>query len=249
MPDSHPASQLLEELFGNLAYVLRYLNIPDEVAYSALNAGFDRASVPESTKQADFSLSLHSDNLLSSMVWSWANHPDFVDQSGDPRILDIEGSSNSFSDLYSITANQNPKGAAEITFEESIQRFVDHRVAITLADGRMQLVAQHFPSNTVEDVGAGVQLQYINDYVSTSAVNIHKARKTGRFMRIANTLNFPTRSLPNLDAMLRDHGMQFLHLIDDYIEETKLEQADDPGETHDVGVGVYLYVRKEPELD
>jgi hypothetical protein len=245
MPDHHPATPTVDELLGNLASIFSALGISESAAQDSLTRAFK--DVTQSIdKFPDFSLTAEGNYLMSDLIYNWSNHADFVTERGDPSVLKPDGSGPTFEALYEFTAKQHPVGASEIDLDAAKDRLQSHDAMVENPDGTLTLTRTGFPSSTSTRTGANMQLTYINDYIRTCLFNIQNARQSGRFQRIANTRHFPEPMLPTLNALLHEHGMELLHLIDQFLMQSKDELDDPDAPLIEAGVGVYLLVGDSP---
>ena len=242
MAEQHPTMATIDQLSANLAAIFSAIGINESDVLGALSRAFSQVSPSSVDKTADFELTKDGDYLMSTLIYNWASHPEFVDERGSPMALLPLGDSASFEALYDLTAKSSPEGARVIDPESAIKRLLEHNVIEIGPEGSLTLLRKHFPSSTKSSIGANMALIYINDYVSTARHNFQHARRGGRFQRVANARAFPKSMLPVLNALVEETGMQFLHQIDDCLMDGEGKSSGADADTTEVGVGFYLYI-------
>jgi Family of unknown function (DUF6502) len=208
---------------------------PTNVSRVAILTGLDRRDVaklraprePRAPQQGFMS-------KPTQLLHAWHHDPRYLDPSGKPRDLEIEGAGASFADLLR-------RYAPNIPLVAMLKELRAAGAVADVADGRLRaLKRSYIPRELNEDL---VRLwgSVLHDVATTFEHNLFRDEtEQPRFERRAISLRVDPKSLPEFRQLLEREGQAFLERMDDWINAQEVGSSiDDQGMGIRLGVGVY----------
>jgi hypothetical protein len=171
----------------------------------------------------------------TQVLHAWYHDPRYLDSSGNPRELAIEG-------------------AEEGSFAELVQRYApgiplvamikELRAAGAIADvagNRLRALKRTYVPRELNENLVRLWGSVLQDLGTTFEHNVSRDEANApRFERRAISLRVDARALPQFREMLEREGQAFLERVDQWIAAHEVgSSADEPGTGIRLGVGVY----------
>jgi len=209
---------------------------PTNVSRVAILSGLDRREVARLRRRASQRRTPLQGYMSkpTQLLHAWHHDPRYLDSSGKPRDLEIEGAEGSFAELVQRYAPGIPLVA--------IMKELRAAGAIADIDGQRlrALKRSYIPRELNENLVRlwGSELQ---DLGTTCEHNLYREEADPpRFDRRAISLRVDPKSLPQFRKMLEREGQAFLERIDDWISAHELgSRSDEQGTGIRLGVGLY----------
>jgi hypothetical protein len=177
---------------------------------------------------------------LAHVLSVWHTDPRLVDRDGRPRRLRQSGRMPSFEALARTAIPSAPP-------EVALKRLLIAGVVEIDSNNRVRALRREFVTRQWDELGIRYWQQVARRYVETLEFN-YTVPGEGRFERTARSERLPVKSLPLFNRFVREHGADFVQMIDDWL--TQHEGQSPAGEDPDAittGVGVYLFVDEPDE--
>lgn len=235
----------MQQMFDRLAALLVGNGVSKGAALAALEVAYTNHQ-DDVADEGDADQVTRLDKILMGDLLSlWAQLPQYCDDEGAPLPIAVTGPEPSFEDLL-VRAAQRANQVSETTSPTvALQRLLERNVVVPDDEGRYCRALDFFPSSPQKRSNPGLLLDYLDDYLHTTAHNIHHGGGTGHFQRVAQVSGLPLSQVPIVNKLTHEAGMQFLHTIDATIMNlTDQPPADSEDDKTNIGVGVYLYARK-----
>lgn len=165
----------------------------------------------------------------------WHQHEDFVDSSGQPRELEVDGPA-SFRELARLAGGDVPPGAllTELFRAGAVEE---------TREGRLRAVKRHFNPSGLDPYIATRFGECMHDLATTIVFNMdHPIESERRYeYRVWND-NVALKHTGQLQRMVRNHGSALLQMLDDWLaihEHTDPETAVD--DSCRCGLGLYYF--------
>src|ERR1700730_4435677 len=209
---------------------------PTNLSRVAILSGLDRREVARLRRRAREQRTAPQGYMSkpTQLLHAWYHDPRYLDPSGKPRDLEIEGEDGSFAELVRRYAPGIPLVA--------MIKELRTAGAIADVDGKRlrALKRSYIPRDLNENLVRlwGSELQ---DLGTTCEHNLYRDQADPpRFDRRAISLRVDPKSLPQFREMLEREGQAFLERMDDWITAHELDAgSDEQGTGMWVGVGVY----------
>ena len=170
----------------------------------------------------------------TQLLHAWNHDPKYLDPSGKPRDLEIEGADGSFAELARQYAPDIPLVAMikELRAAGAIGPVEGKRLRVL----KRSYIPHELNENLVRLWGSVLQ-----DLGTTFEHNMYRtAADPPRFERRAISLRVDPKALPHFHEMLEREGQAFLERIDDWITAHEVRaESNEPGTGIRLGVGVY----------
>lgn len=176
---------------------------------------------------------------LAHVLSIWHTDPRFVDRNGEPRRLRQAGRAPSFEALARIAIPSVPA-------QDALKRLLIVGVVEVDSHGRVRALRRELLSNQWDELGLWTWRHAARRHLETLEFN-YTTPGEGRFERTARSERLPVQSLPLFHRWIREHGADFVQMVDDWL--TQHEGPTHADEDHDAitaGVGVYMFV-DEPD--
>jgi hypothetical protein len=177
-------------------------------------------------------------NRAAQVLTGWTRDAEFLDEKGEPRILEVDGSAG-FGMLVKRYSGDMPMRAI---LDELVRvGAVDQR-----EDGRLQLAARGFvPRHSAVDK-LGILGRDVADLVSTIDHNLQHGETDPRFQRKVMYSAIPRSALPAFRRLSGRQAQSLLERLDRWLARHDPEDLpENPAETH-ARVGVGIYYIEEP---
>jgi hypothetical protein len=170
----------------------------------------------------------------TQVLHAWYHDPGYLDASGKPRDLEIEGTDGSFAELVRRYAPDIPLVA--------MMKELRAAGAIGDAEGKRvrALKRSYIPRELNEDL-VRIWGSVLPDVGTTLEHNLYREEiDPPRFERRAISLRVDPKSLPEFREVLEREGQAFLERMDDWINAHQVSSSiDEQGIGIRLGVGVY----------
>jgi Family of unknown function (DUF6502) len=170
----------------------------------------------------------------TQLLHAWNHDPKYLDPSGKPRDLEIEGADGSFAELARQYAPDIPLVAMikELRAAGAIGPVEGKRLRVL----KRSYIPHELNENLVRLWGSVLQ-----DLGTTFEHNMYRtAADPPRFERRAISLRVDPKALPHFREMLEREGQAFLERIDDWITAHEVRaESNEPDTGIRLGVGVY----------
>ena len=166
----------------------------------------------------------------------WHLDSRFLQSNGQPRDLDIDGESLSFTQLVRLFAGDIPVGAMKT-------ELIRMGAIIELENGKLRPLKRVFIPDRVSDRIAMSIRTSVFPLLESIAHNCSPDRALDLFFqRTASVKKIPIEQRAKVRNFLKDELVEFSQLVDDYLEKSsdkELSASDDDGTT--TGVGFFYY--------
>ena len=180
---------------------------------------------------------------MAVILHRWFTEADFLDSSGKPRVLDFDGSPNSFSELVRRFCGDIPPGA----MRTELKRI--HAVEET-DSGALRVLKRNVSGREInERLADGLAfLVYPTCLALANNTGVEPGEETW-VMRTAATSRVRESDVPRLRRISSDRLAEFVESIDDLFAAYETLHDDDPTEASEraVGVGVIYFEEDRTE--
>lgn len=224
-------------LFEQVVAVLRACSLSDDAICRALQAAVAKPPQPSGEVRqlaatADFHLA------CCDLVFRWRHDPEFLDRTGCPLRLPLDGGERSFAALASTCSLGTPDqfvvyleelGAVSRAEDGFVELRMDSVLACSAHRGR--------------SVSAQTVLSHLTDFVSTVRFNVESDRTmAGGLFERACFGRIPANYIPILQRMIDERGQNLIDGVDEWLARHH-SNRNEMSECALVGVGAYMYVR------
>ncbi len=172
-------------------------------------------------------------NRLSRVLSGWHTDPDFLDESGDPRVLAADGGAGSIDSLLSRYAGDLPHSAVR---KELLQRSLIEE----LNDGRIRVLERDFVIPSLDPAMVQQMGLALHDHAKTLDYNLNEEHgEERRFEGMADNINMSPESAEKFRELIATRGLSFLEDVDSWLSDNEVTE-DTPKNKVRLGVGVYL---------
>ena len=170
------------------------------------------------------------------MITGWSTDPDFCDAEGQPKVLDIQGKSNSFEKLVNHHSGDMPYKALikELIRTEAVEIIDKNKVAL--------IREAYIPSND-ENAKYDVLGEDVSLLISTIKHNIVSSDSEPRYQRKVSYDKIPAELLEDFKALANKENQLLLLKLNAWLAQHDMDtqttiKSDNPMK---VGVGVYYF--------
>ncbi|MGA2563173.1 MAG: DUF6502 family protein [Steroidobacteraceae bacterium] len=208
---------------------------PTNLVRVAILSGLDRREVARLRRRASDRRTPPQGYMSkpTQVLHAWYHDPQYLDPSGKPRELEIEGTDGSFAELVRRYAPGIPLAAM----------IKELRAAGSIADApgnRLRALKRSYVPRELNENMVRLWGSVLQDVGTTLQHNLyHDAGAEPRFERRALSLRVDPESVPEFREMLQREGQAFLERIDEWITAHEVDASDDPGSGVRLGVGIY----------
>jgi hypothetical protein len=235
----------MQQMFDRLASLLVGNGVPKEAALAALEEAYANLETDLTGDPEPDQVTRHDKILMGNLLSLWAQLPEYCDDEGEPLPIPVAGPAPSFEDLLTRTIQQTVDVTDKPTTARALQLLLERNVLVPDEEGRYRRALDFFPSSPPKRANPGLLLDYLDDYLHTTEYNLRHGGGTGHFQRIAQVSGFPLAQVPIINNLTNDAGMAFLRTMDAAIMDLTAEfPPNTQDEKTNIGVGVYLYARK-----
>ena len=170
----------------------------------------------------------------TQLLHAWYHDPRYLDPSGKPRDLEIEGADGSFAELV----RQYAPGIPVVAMIKEL------RAAGALGDAegkRLRALKRSYIPHELNENLVRLWGSVLQDHGTTFEHNLYRDEADPpRFERRAISLRVDPKSLPQFREVLEREGQAFLERMDDWINAHQVNSStDEQGIGIRLGVGVY----------
>ncbi len=201
----------------------------------ALLTGLSRTRVKQELDKLDAGQDQSSIDQVrpaSRILMAWHADPDFLDKTGKPRVLTVEGGEHSFKDLYD-------KYSGKIAPMTAMLKELRNVGAVeSLNGGKLRVISRTYVPRAT-DAGALKRVcMAVRDLTETGSYNLYRDEHLrARFERFATNQLIPANQLDEFTEFLNQEGQAFLERADNWLIGREADASSD--DTVRVGVGVY----------
>ena len=216
-----------ERLLSQVARLCALGQLPEAIAVQAFRDAYRNARQDLATRTSEESDAFSAAQVLSE----WHQNPEFLGVDGGPAPLSATDSS--FKRLCaSACESANSDTMLEILLHAGA---IARRADSLIASRRELILGDTHPASVARATRLSAE------FLSTMTHNLTRSvSESSRFERTVVNSKLSPRSVPSLLAYLSVHGQAFLEDLDSWMSA---RETTDSGT--DVGVGVYLYVRRD----
>ena len=218
---------------------------PTNLSRVAILSGLDRREVARLRRRATEQRTATQGHMSkpTQLLHAWFHDPQYLNSSGKPKDLEIEGAEGSFAELVRQYAPGIPLVAMikELRAAGAIADVEGQRLRAL----KRSYVPRELNENLVRLWGSGLQ-----DVGTTLEHNLSREEaELPRFDRRAVSLRVDPQALPEFCEMLEREGQAFLERVDEWISAHELpSRVDEEGGGIRLGVGVYHIQDRVPRL-
>ncbi len=216
---------------------------PTNVSRVSILTGIDRKEVKRQREllAAEASPVRGKTTDATKVLSGWFQDPEFLDESGEPRLLVEAGSNPSFETLCD-------RYAGDIATPTMLKELLKTRAVARQPDGTLKVLSRYYQPAVRDDENLLFAVDRIRDVIDTMNNNVFPG-DTGvpRFGGYADNEALPLSVVPEFREYLDKRGQAFLEEIDDWLAEHAASGK--PGETETARVGISLFAteRKNPK--
>jgi hypothetical protein len=174
-------------------------------------------------------------NQASRVLAGWHLDPDFIDELGQPKVLDENGEGTSFKQLVRRYAGDIPATALmkELLRSDSVER---------TADGRFRALRRYYMPQAMDGRAVERAGSVIADLASTVEHNLSRASQSPpRFEGRAQNHYVDPRHLPAYRAFMERECQSLLERCDEWLTAHELSSAGQPATPPPLRLGVGVY--------
>jgi hypothetical protein len=175
------------------------------------------------------------------VVSGWAQHARFVDETGEPLSLPLDGDP-SFTALVKAFSGDMPTRAV---LDELLQSGMVERQP----DGKIRLVQRAYIPKSGEVEKLDILGSDVAGLIATIDHNIQSAGSDPRFQRKIYYDNLPEEALPELRALVAEHGQELLVFMNRWMAQRDRDVNPQAGGTgrKAAGIGIYYFENDAPQ--
>ena len=227
---------------------------PTNISRVALLTGIDRKEVKRirdllEAGNASSSLFQKRDRI-TRVISGWYQDEEYLDQNGHPRILDIHGELNSFSQLCKKYAGDVPEGALLKELENSKVVVRNKNVIDGKTTEQVTILKREFIPVETDPEATKRAAEVMTDLGETLFNNLFEApeKLDGKmFERRASNTNINPEKYSDFKKLVNTKGQAFLEEIDQWLSDNELPEhnlKDKNGIR--LGVSTFLFGNKTP---
>ena len=181
-------------------------------------------------------------NRAARVVSGWVRDSRFLDSTGQPAVLPVEGNGVSFSELVRHFSGDMPVRA--VLDELDRVGVIDH-----LPDGRIRLLSRAYIPVTGEVDKLGILGTDVRDLICTIDNNITREADQRLLQRKVSYDNLPAEILPELRQISAQKGQLLLEELDALLSQHDRDNNPSVSGTgrHRAGIGIYYFEEDSTE--
>jgi len=181
-------------------------------------------------------------NRAARVVSGWVRDNRFLDSTGQPAVLPVEGNGVSFSELVRHFSGDMPVRA--VLDELDRVGVIDH-----LPDGRIRLLSRAYIPVTGEVDKLGILGTDVRDLICTIDNNITREADQRLLQRKVSYDNLPAEILPELRQLSAQKGQVLLEELDSWLSQHDRDNNPSVSGTgrHRAGIGIYYFEEDSTE--
>lgn len=174
-------------------------------------------------------------NQISQILTGWHVDPEFLDSSGQPKVLRATGPLGSLSVLLKRYAGDLPHGA--------IRKEMQQRGLIgEQSDGMYRVLRRDYIYSELDPGVVSRMAVALHDHAATLEHNLNEQRQSApRFEAIADNASIRPATYKAFKRLLEERGLSFLEEMDSWLSNNEIDSSmDEDTRSLRLGVGVYL---------
>ena len=181
-------------------------------------------------------------NRAARVVSGWVRDSRFLDSTGQPAVLPVEGNGVSFSELVRHFSGDMPVRA--VLDELDRVGVIDH-----LPDGRIRLLSRAYIPVTGEVDKLGILGTDVRDLICTIDNNITREADQRLLQRKVSYDNLPDDIIPEFRKLSAQKGQSLLEELDDWLSQHDRDNNPSVSGTgrHRAGIGIYYFEEDSTE--
>lgn len=231
-------AELTKELYVEVAraeYGIR--GRPTNASRVALLTGLDRKEVARIRNRLDEepgreeAAPLRRQDRIARVLSGWFQDSDYLDASGQPLPLPLEGPAPSYEDLVKRYGGD----VAGVTILRELKR----TGAVRVGDGRVEVLRRNYRLDTADAQSLDRAGSVLADLGGTVTHNLYRASdEPSRFEARATNASIPRSALPDYRDLIYTEGQKFLERVDAWLSGHEAA-ADAEHSVVRLGVGMY----------
>ena len=231
--------ELSKEVYVEIArgeYGLR--GRPTNVSRTALLTGLDRKEITRIRARLDEGAvspePTHRQDRIARVLTGWYQDGDYLDDSGRPVVLPLEGAEPSFETLVKRYGGDVPA----ITILRELQRVEAVRQD---AAGGVEVLRRNYRLDTADPEALIRSGSVLADIGRTVTHNLYRSPdEASRFEARASNVNIPLSALPAYQAFITKESQAFLEKVDAWLSNHEAPDGDTgQGDALRLGIGMY----------
>jgi len=208
---------------------------PTNISRVAILTGLDRREVARLRRRATEQRTAQGYmSKPTQLLHAWYHDSQYLDSSGNPRDLELEGAQGSFAELV----RQYAPGIPLVAMLKELRA----AGAVADLDGqRLRALKRSYVPHELSENLVRLWGSVLQDVGATLEHNLSRQKaELPRFDRRALSLRVDPKALPEFREMLEGEGQAFLERVDEWISAHELESTlHEQGRGIRLGVGVY----------
>lgn len=210
---------------------------PTNVSRTAVLTGLTRREVRKQRARLAASPETWTGHVTkgSLVLSAWHQDPEFLDASGQPWPLPMEGEGLSF------TALLRRCGASDVRPSTLLKELLAAQAVRQLSDGRLEPLKRSYIPQSMDEQLVLLWGKRMTDLARTCGQNLAPSSNAAtRFERAAVNDHIDAGALPEFRAFLEREGQAFLERVDAWLTEHQTrDQRPDTARTIRLGAGLY----------
>jgi hypothetical protein len=211
---------------------------PTNVSRTAVLTGLARREVRKQREQLE-----HAPEPLAAYVTkaslvltAWHLHPEFLDASGKPLPLTLDGEGTTFELLMRRC------GASDVRPSTLLKELLDAGAVRKRSDGRIEALQRNYIPHSIDEQLIRLWGTVLADIGTTYAHNLMREGRTpARFERAAVNARIAASSLKEFRHFLETEGQAFLERVDAWLTAHEVADSDATREKETLRLGAGLY--------
>lgn len=180
---------------------------------------------------------------MGVVLHRWYTESDFLTANGEPRELQFDGESNSFSDLVRRHGGDIPPGA----MRTELKRI---SAVVETSDGNLKAVKRNVSRQDVhERLIDGLSIVIYPAVLALANNTNAEGSESTWIMRTAATSRVRDRDVPRVKRISSDRLAEFVESIDDLFAAYETLHDDDPSDSSDRSIGIGVFYFEEEKAD
>jgi len=207
------------------------------VSRTAVLTGLTRKEVKRVRKNLETSAQQQGPRIgkPAHVLQIWHHDDDFLDESGRPRTLSMDGPTG-FKELARRAGGDVPPGAL-------LTELVNAGAVKRMSNGRIKCVTRHFNPSGIDPYMAMRFGEVLRDVCRTLDFNsVPENDQVRRFERRVWNDELDERYVERFHSLIREHGANLLEFLDDWLSAHEAPQSLNRGRGVRSGMGIYFFV-------
>jgi hypothetical protein len=172
----------------------------------------------------------------SLVLSAWHQYPEYLDKSGKPALLRMDGDGATFESLL------RQCGAGDIPASTLLKELVDAGAARRRPDGRLEALERNFIPHAMDEQLIRLWGTVVSDLATTFAHNLMRSGRTPpRFERAAVNAQIDASAVKEFRRFLDQEGQAFLERVDAWLTAHEVADAASGSREKTLRLGAGLY--------